>query len=159
MILLQIILFLALYTGMVAFAVRGGAINALFFYPKPVQERAFAIGLADREDIRRKSVRFMTSFLVVLLAALLLIIGLWNRVVDFKTAYLQALFFLDVSNWYDGIVIDRLWVGHSKTWVIAGTEDIPFVKPWKEILIKRTIASLVWLAGAAVVAALVVLIF
>ena len=159
MILLQIILFLALYTAMVAFAVRGGAINALFFYPKPVQERAFAIGLADREDIRRKSVRFMTSFLVVLLAALLLIIGLWNRVVDFKTAYLQALFFLDVSNWYDGIVIDRLWVGHSKTWVIAGTEDIPFVKPWKEILIKRTIASLVWLAGAAVVAALVVLIF
>lgn len=159
MILLQIILFLALYTAMVAFAVRGGAINALFFYPKPVQERAFAIGLADREDIRRKSVRFMTSFLVVLLAALLLIIGLWNRVVDFKTAYLQALFFLDVSNWYDGIVIDRLWVGHSKTWVIAGTEDIPFVKPWKEILIKRTIASLVWLAGAAVVATLVVLIF
>lgn len=48
------ILFLALYTGMVTFAVRGGAINALFFYPKPVQERAFAIGLADREDIRKK---------------------------------------------------------------------------------------------------------
>ena len=51
MILFQIILYLLLFTGMVAFSVRGGAVNALFFYPKPVQEKAFAIGLADRADI------------------------------------------------------------------------------------------------------------
>lgn len=159
MILLQMILFLAIYTGMVAFAVRDGAVSALYFYPKTVQERAFAIGLADREDIHRKEVRFMTSFLIVLLVALLLFIGLWNRVSDFKTAYLQALLFLEVSNWYDGIVIDRLWVGHSKFWILAGTEDIPFVKPWKEILFKRTLASLIWLAGAAVIGLLVILIF
>ena len=159
MILLQMILFLALYTGMVAFAVRDGAVSALYFYPKPVQERAFAIGLADREDTHRKEVRFMTSFLIVLLVALLLFICLWNRVSDFKTAYLQALLFLEVSNWYDGIVIDRLWVGHSKFWILAGTEDIPFVKPWKEILFKRTLASLIWLAGAAVIGLLVILIF
>lgn len=159
MILLQIILYVVLYTGMVAFTVRGGAIGGLYFYPKPVQERAFAIGLADREDIHRKKVRFMPSFMFVLLVALLLIIGLWNRVNDFKTAYLQALLFLEVSNWYDGIVIDRLWVGHSKFWIIAGTEGIPFVKPWKEILRKRTLTSLIWLAGAAVVGLLVVLIF
>lgn len=159
MILLQIILFLALYTGLIAFAVRDGAINALFFYPKSVQERTFAFGIADREDIHKKSVRFMTSFFVILFVTLLLFIGLWNKVNDFKTAYLQALIFLEVSNWYDGIIIDRLWVGHSKFWIIAGTEDLPFVKPWKQILIKRTIASLVWLIGAAVVALLVVLIF
>ena len=24
-------------------------------------------------------------------------------------------------NWYDGIVIDRLWVGHSRFWIIPGT--------------------------------------
>ena len=159
MILLQIILFLALYTGMIAFTVRDGAINALYFYPKPVQERAFAIGLADRQDIRNKKVRFMIAFMVVLLVAILLIIGLWNRVNDLGTAYWQALIFLEVSNWFDGIVIDRLWVGHSKFWIIGGTEDIPFVKSWKEILIKRTIASLVWFAGAAVVALLVIWIF
>lgn len=159
MIFLQIILFLILYTGMIAFAVRGGAINGLFFYPKPVQERAFAIGLADREDIHRKSVRFMTLFITILLFALLLLIGVWNRVYDFKTAYWQALLFLEVSNWYDGIVIDRLWVGHSRFWIIAGTEDIPFVKPWKEVLFKRTIASLVWFAGAGAVAWLVILFF
>lgn len=36
--------------------VRGGAVNGLFFYPKPVQERAFAIGPADKtaKNKRRK---------------------------------------------------------------------------------------------------------
>lgn len=159
MILLQMILFLALYTGMIAFAVRDGVINVLFFYPKPVQERAFAIGLADRQDIRRKKAQFMISFMVVLLIAMLFLIGQWNRVNDFRTAYWQALIFLEVSNWFDGIVIDRLWVGHSKFWIIAGTENLSFVKSWKEILIKRTIASLVGLAGAAVIGLLVVFIF
>lgn len=48
MIFFQLILYLLLFTGMVALAVQGGAVNGLFFYPKAVQERAFAIGLADR---------------------------------------------------------------------------------------------------------------
>lgn len=28
-----------------------------------------------------------------------------------------------------GIVIDRLWVGHSKIWRIKGMEGVPYVKP------------------------------
>lgn len=159
MIVLQIVLYLFLFTGMVAFSVRGGAVNAIYFYPKPVQERAFAIGLADREDIRRKRKWFMIPFLTVMLAALLLIIGLWNRTEDFGTAYWQALLFLEAMNWYDGIIIDRLWVGHSKFWVLPGTEDLPFVQTWPQVLKKRGILTLVWIAGAAVVALLVILIF
>ena len=56
----------------------------------------------------------MIPFLLVMLAALLLIIGLWNGIHDFRPAYCQALLFLEVMNWFDGIVIDRLWVGHSR---------------------------------------------
>lgn len=65
----------------------------------------------------------MVLFYLVMLAALLLIIGFGNRVTDFKTAYLQSLLFLEVMNWYDGIAIDKVWVGHSKFWVLPGTED------------------------------------
>ncbi len=68
----------------------------------------------------------MTIFYIVMLTSLILIIAVWNRVSDFKTAYLQALLFLEVMNIYDGIVIDKLWVGHSKFWILKGTEDIPF---------------------------------
>lgn len=159
MLLIQLLLFCLLFTGMVRLSVLGGAVNGLYFYPKPVQERAIEIGLTDRETMQRKRKRFMIPFLLTLLAVLVLIIGLWNGVRDFRTAYLQSLLFLEVMNWYDGIVIDRLWVGHSKFWILPGTEDLPFVQTWKQVLQKRGILTLIWLVGAAAVAGLVVLIF
>lgn len=72
-----------------------------------------------------------------------------------KTAYLQALLFLEVMNWYDGIVIDTVWVGHSRFWILPGTEDLPFVQTWKQVLKKRGVLTLIWVAGAAIVAGIV----
>lgn len=123
---------------MVRYSVRGGAINGLYFYPKAVQERAYKIGLTDRETVKEQRKRFMTLFYIVMLTALVLIIAVWNHVNDFKNAYLQALLFLEVMNIYDGIVIDKLWVGHSKFWILKGTEDIPFVQTWTQVLKKRS---------------------
>ncbi|MBQ6019719.1 MAG: hypothetical protein IJL26_05995 [Clostridia bacterium] len=159
MIILQLILFCALFTLMVKLGVGNNALNGLYFYPKLVQEKVFELGLTDRETVARKRKRFMIPFFLVLLAALVLIIGLWNGVNAFRSAYLQALLFLEVMNWYDGIVIDRLWVGHSKFWIIPGTEGIPFVQTWKQVLKKRGLLTLIWIAGAAVVAGIVTLIF
>ena len=124
-----------------------------------MQEKVYKLGLTDRETVARKRKRFMIPFLLILLAALVLIIGLWNGVRTFWTAYWQALLFLEVMNWYDGIVIDRLWVGHSKFWIIPGTEGIPFVQTWKQVLKKRGILTLIWIVGAALVAGIVILIF
>lgn len=159
MIILQLILFCALFALMVKLAVRNDALNALYFYPKPVQERVYDLSLTDRETVARKRKRFMIPFMIVMLCALLLIIGLWNGIRDFWPAYFQALLFLEVMNWFDGIVIDRLWVGHSKLWIIPGTEDIPFVQTWKQVLKKRMILTLIWIVGAAIVAGMVVLIW
>ena len=159
LIIWQLSLFCLLFTAMVRYAVKGGAIDGLYFYPKPVQERAIEIGLIDRETMQLKRKVFMTEFFIVMLAALVLIIGLWNRVSDFKTAYLQALLFLEVMNWYDGIVIDKVWVGTSRFWILPGCEDIPYVQTWPQILKKRGILTLIWIAGAAMVAGTVVMIF
>ncbi len=159
LIVLQLVLYCMLFTIMVKIAVIGGAIDGLYFYPKPVQERAFAIGLTDRETMTRKRKRFMIPFFLVMLAALVLIIGVWNHISDFKTAYLLALLLLEVMNWYDGIVIDKLWVGTSKFWLLPGCEDIPYVQTWRQVLKKRSILTLIWVAGAAIVAGIVVLLF
>ena len=70
----------------------------------------------------------MIPFLLIMFAALILIIGLWNRALDFRSAYLQSLLFLEVMNWYDGIVIDKVWVGHSRFWEIPELKGIPYVK-------------------------------
>ena len=159
MILLQLLLFCALFTLMVKIAVSSSPLKGLFFYPKPVQERAYALGLTDREKVSRKRRRFMIPFFLVMAEALVLIVGLWNGICTFWPAYWQALLFLEVMSWYDGVVIDRLWVGHSRFWIIPGTEDLPFVQTWPQVLKKRVILTLIWLFGAAIVAGIVVLLF
>lgn len=159
MIVLQLIIYCLLFTAMVKIAVIGGAVNGLYFYPKAVQDRAIELGLIGRDAMNRKRKRFMISFYIVMLAALVLIIGVWNGVTGFGEAYLQALLFLEVMNVYDGIVIDKLWVGHSKFWVLPGLEDMPYVQTWRQVLKKRSILALIWVAGAALVGGIVALIF
>lgn len=80
MIFLQLILYCLLFTLMVKYAVRGGAINGLYFYPKTVQERAIEIGLITKESMQHKRKIFMTEFYIVMLVSLVFIIGLWNKV-------------------------------------------------------------------------------
>ena len=157
MIILQLVLFCALFTLMVKIAVGNNALNGLYFYPKPVQEKAYELGLTDRETVAKKRKLFMTAFFAVMATALISIIRVWNGIQSFWTAYLHALIFLEVMNWYDGIVIDRLWVGHSRFWVIPGAEGIPFVQTWPQVLKKRGILTLIWIAGAAIIAGIVVL--
>ena len=155
----QLMLYCLIFTLMVRYAVRGGVVDGLYFYPKTVQERAIEIGLTTQETIKKKRKIFMTEFYIVMLTALVLIIGLWNHVSDFKTAYLQALLFLEIMNIYDGIVIDKIWVGYSKFWLIPRCEDIPYVQMWMQVLKKRSFLALIWVVGAAIVAGIVVLIF
>lgn len=157
--IIQLILYCLIFTCIVKTAVIGGAVNGLYFYPRPVQDRAIEIGLTTRESMKKRSKIFMSAFYIIMLVSLVLIIGLWNQVSDFKTAYLQALLFLLVMNWYDGIVIDKIWVGHSSFWILLGLENMPFTKPWGDMFKKRIILSLIWVVGAALVAGLVVLIF
>ena len=99
----------------------------------------------------------MTAFYLVMLISLVLILVLWNRVEDLKTAYLQALLFLEVMNWFDGLVIDMLWVGHSKFWAIPKMEDMRYTQTWGQMLKKRLPLTVIWLVGAFIIAGLVML--
>jgi len=62
-------------------------------------------------------------------------------------------------NWYDGFVIDRPRVGHSRFWIIPGMKEIPFVQTWPQVLKKRVILTLIWIAGAVIAAGIIVLLF
>lgn len=106
----------------------------------------------------KKGKHFMIPFCIVMLIVLVLILSVWNQVTDFKTAYLQAYLFLVVMNWFDGIIIDRLWVGHSKIWKIEGMEGVPYLKSWKIIFIRRSAGTVLYLLIALVVAGIVVMI-
>ena len=142
--LLQLVLYCLLYILLVKCAVRDSGLHCLYFYPKEYIEEAHRRGIADKAAVMKSGKRLMISF--------------WNRVTDFKTAYLQAALFLVVVNWFDALVIDRLWVGHSKIWRIKGMDGVPYVKPWKTILMKRSLATVMYLIVALAAAGIVVLI-
>ena len=76
MILLQLLLFCALLTLMVKIAVGSSPLNGLYFYPKPVQERVYALGLTDRDSASRtleRSAWGRIGTLVAVLATMVLV--------------------------------------------------------------------------------------
>lgn len=155
---LQAVLYCLLYIGLIkCFAARNDGRNCLYFYPKEYLDEAQKRGLADREAEMRRGKHFMIPFCIAIFIALLLILVVWNRVSDLKTAYFQAALLLVVVNWFDALVIDRLWVGHSRIWVIRGMEGVPYVKSWRTVLTKRTLSTVVYLILALPVAGLAVL--
>ena len=44
---------------------------------------------------------------------------------------------------------------HSRIWHIDGMEGIPYVKPWKTVVVKRGAATVLYLVVAFVVAGIV----
>ena len=158
MLLLQNVLYCLLYFLLIKCAVRDNGLHCIYFYPKEYIDEAHKRGIVDKDVIMKKGKHFMTAFCIIIFVVLIMIISVWNHVSDFKTAYLQAYLFLVVVNWFDGIVIDRLWVGHSRIWRIEGMEGVPYVKPWKLVLAKRSLATVMYLIIALVIAGIVVLI-
>lgn len=158
MLLLQMVLYCLLFILMVKCLARDNGQNCLYFYPKEYIEEAHRRGIADKDTTMKKGKLVMIPFCIILLVVLVLIISVWNRVTDFKTAYIQAYLFLVVMNWFDGIILDRLWVAHGKLWHIKGMEGVPYIKPWKTVLVKRGAGTVLYLLIALVVAGIVVLI-
>lgn len=99
--------------------------NCLYFYPDAYLDEAQKRGIADKTEELRKGKRFMTFFCLVIFVVLIAVIAGWNGVKDFKTASFETYLFLVVVNWFDGLVIDLLWVSHSKIWRIEGMEGVP----------------------------------
>jgi hypothetical protein len=154
----QVLLYLMLFTAAIVAVVANGPVGGIFFYPKPVQQRALELGLTDEATIRKRKTWFFTALVVGIAALPILFIGVWNRITDFRAAYVQAVILLEIMNWYDGIVVDRIWVKYSKFWRIKGAEDLPYTKSVKAVLIERGIMTLVYLPTAAAVAQIAVLV-
>ena len=158
LLLLQMVLYCLLFILMVKCLARDNGQNCLYFYPREYIEEAHRRGIADKDATMKKGKLVMIPFCMILLVVLVLIIPVWNQVSDFKTAYIQAYLFLVVMNWFDGIILDRLWVAHGKLWHIKGMEGVPYIKSWKTVLIKRGAATVLYLLIALMVAGIVVLI-
>ena len=140
----------ALLALVCAFGIRRGAVGMVHLYSPAVQERCAALGLTTPEKIRRASRLFKRVCVPGYLAYVLVCVYAVNGARGFAAGFWQLLAILSIMNLIDRLLIDEVWVGHTRAWIIPGTEDL---QPYITAADRRK----KWLAGTvgmAVIAAL-----
>ena len=118
----------ALLVAVCAVGIRKGAVGMVHLYDQKVQERCIALGLTTKEKIKRNALCFKAICIPMYLAYVLLCVYAVNGAQTFWDGFWQCLVILSVMNLVDRLGIDGYWVGHTKAWVIQGTEDLmPYI--------------------------------
>ena len=111
-----------------AIGIRNGAVGMVHLYDQKVQERVIQLGLTTAEAIRKRSLRFRNLCLPGYLIYVLICVYLINGARGFLAGFWQSLVILFIMNLIDRFLIDEYWVGHTKAWIIPGTEDLrPYI--------------------------------
>lgn len=156
--LLQFIYYCIVFS-LTCVAVRGtNPLNILCFHPKETQKRAFELGLTDQKTMTFKRIIVLLIIAIVMTLNLFFIIRVWNKAEDFKTVFYQTLFFLQLWNVYDGVVMDKLWAEVNDFWMIPELKDLWYVPDWFTVL-KRRLLYVPFLLLCAFIAGKVFLLF
>lgn len=111
-----------------AIGIHKGAVGMVHLYHDDVQARCVELGLTTRGKIKKNSLRFKLCCMPIYLAYVLVFVYAVNGARDFLTGFWQLLVMLSVLNLADRLFIDGWWVGHTKAWMIPGTEDLkPYI--------------------------------
>jgi hypothetical protein len=97
-------------------------------YDQKVQERVVQLGLSTADEIRKRSVLFRSLCLPGYLIYVLICVYVINGARGFFEGFWQGFVILFIMNLIDRFLIDEYWVGHTKAWIIPGTEDLrPYI--------------------------------
>ncbi len=132
-----------------AFGIRNGAVGMVYLYDQKVQDRVIKLGLTTMEKIRNRSVCFKSLCLPGYLVYVLICVYGINGARGLWPGFRQSFAILSVMNLIDRLLIDEYWVGHTRAWIIPGTEDLmPYITA-KDKKLKWIMGT----AGMAVIAA------
>lgn len=125
-----------------AVGISNGPVGLVVLYEEDVQARVVELGLTTKEKIRKS---FVISSIVLFLPLVILtpamVYGI-NGATGFRDGFWQMLMILWIMGLFDRIFIDWYWVGHTKAWVIPGTEDLqPYIP--KKVLIRKWIGTVI----------------
>ena len=111
-----------------AIGIRNGAIGMVHLYDQKVQERVVQLGMTTAEEVRKRSVLFRSLCLPGYLIYVLICVYVINGARGFFAGFWQGVVILFIMNLIDRFLIDEYWVGHTKAWIIPGTEDLrPYI--------------------------------
>ena len=122
--------------------IANGPVGLVVFYEQEVKDRVVELGLTTREKIKKTSIIAVAAlFIPMIILVPIMVYGI-NGANDFWDGYWQMLVILMISGLFDRIFIDWWWVGHTKAWVIPGTEDLmPYI--YGKTLVKKWLGTLI----------------
>lgn len=115
---------------MIAFTVgmSNGAVGLASLYEKEVQERAIKLGLITQERIDRNALLFNLFGIAPGMIFMLVAVYGINGARGFWEGFWQLCVIMLIEGLFDRLFVDWYWVGHTKTWIIPGTEDLmPYI--------------------------------
>ena len=159
MLLLKLVIetafFCLMMVGVLKFMIRDGAIHAVHFYPKKIQDRVIELGLITPGEIKANSVHFrMICIPLYIVISCIFVYGV-NAAETFLSAFLEMLFIFEVFNLFDCLVIDETWVRKDKAWLIPGTEDLYDDYLPLDLQIRKRVSAGIFFALIAAVIALI----
>lgn len=114
--------------------IANGPVGLVVLYEKDVRDRVVELGYTTKEKIRKSFI--ITS--IVLFAPILFLVPIMvyyiNGVVGFWNGFWQMTIILWIMGLFDRLFIDWYWVGHTKAWIIPGTEDLQPYIPTKVVI-------------------------
>lgn len=132
-----------------AVGIANGPVGLVVLYEEDVQARVVELGLTTKEKIKKS---FIVSCIVLFLPLVTLIPAMVygiNGATGFWDGFRQMTVILLIMGLFDRFFIDWYWVGHTKAWVIPGTEDLqPYIP--RKVLIRKWFGTIV---GYPVIAA------
>ena len=141
-----------LLIGICAFGIRNGAVGMVHLYHQNVKDRCVELGLITHEKISKNSKIFKIVCIPGYLLYILVCVYGINGARDFWSGFWQMFVILSEMNLMDRFLVDDYWVGHTKAWIILGTEDLrPYIN--SEDKRKKWIAGTVGMAIISVVLA------
>ena len=122
--------------------IANGPVGLVVFYEQEVKDRVVELGMTTREKIKRISILTMIALFVPMIVLVPLMVYGINGARGFWNGFWQMLVILMISGLFDRIFIDWWWVGHTKAWIIPGTEDLrPYIHG--KTLVKKWVGTLV----------------
>ena len=122
--------------------IANGPVGLVVFYEQDVKDRVVEKELTTAEKIKKTSLIAVIALFLPLFTFVPVAVYCYNGVNGFWDGFLQLTGIFMIMNLFDRLFIDEWWVGHTKAWLIPGTEDLmPYIT--NKVRIRKWAGSLI----------------
>ena len=130
---------------------KDGPVGLVVFYEQEVQDRVVELGLTTKERIKKISIISTMALFLPMVTVFPVIVYFYNGVNGFLDCFIQLAVIDLIAGLFDRLFIDWWWVGHTKAWIIPGTEEfMPYI--YGKTLVGKWVGTLI---GFPILAAII----